>query len=74
MHTQVRNEFYKDTQGALLVFDVSRRSTFDSLGEWLVEMRSHVPHPSSMDNVIFAVCANKVRDLQQTESENYVHV
>ena len=58
--TKVRNEFYKDTQGALLVYDVGRRSTFDGFGGWLVEMRSHLPHPSDMNSVVFAVCANKV--------------
>ena len=58
---QVRNEFYKDAQGALLVYDASQRSTFDSLGDWLVEMRSHLPDPTNMDNIIVAVCANKVK-------------
>ena len=66
---QVRNEFYKDTQGALLVFDVACRSTFDCLGDWLIEMRSHLPQPSNMDNVIFAVCANKVSTLLFSISE-----
>ena len=42
------------------MFDVGHRSTFDCLGDWLIEMRSHLPHPSNMDNVVFAVCANKV--------------
>ena len=57
---QVRNEFYKDTQGAMLVYDVGQRSSFDSLGDWLIEMRSHLPHPSDMDSIVFIVCANKV--------------
>jgi DnaJ family protein C protein 27 len=35
----VRNEFYKDTQGALLVFDLSSRKSFDSLETWLSEAR-----------------------------------
>lgn len=58
---QVRNEFYKDAQGVILVYDVSHRSSFDGLGEWLVEMRSHLPRPSDINDVIFAVCANKVK-------------
>ena len=35
----VRNEFYKDTQGALLVFDVANRESFESLGSWLAEAK-----------------------------------
>ena len=58
---QVRNEFYKDAQGAILVYDVNHRSSFDCLSEWLVEMRSHLPRASDIDDVIFVVCANKVK-------------
>ena len=42
------------------MYDVARRATFDLLGEWLVEMKTHLPQPSNMDDVIVAVCANKV--------------
>ena len=59
-HLQVRNEFYRDTQGVLLVYDVTSRASFEVLGEWLVEMRSHLSNPSDMDSVAVAVCANKV--------------
>jgi GTPase SAR1 family protein len=37
----VRNEFYRDTQGALLVFDVGSRASFESLGRWLEEAAAH---------------------------------
>ena len=60
-HLQVRNEFYKDTQGVLLVYDVTNRASFDVLGEWVLEMRSHLSKPSDMDSVAVVVCANKVR-------------
>ena len=30
----VRNEFYRDAHGILLVFDVSDRSSFESLTRW----------------------------------------
>ncbi|GAB9468826.1 hypothetical protein Gpo141_00006131 [Globisporangium polare] len=34
---EVRNEFYKDTQGGILMFDVSSRKSFDALDAWLRE-------------------------------------
>lgn len=42
------------------MYDVSQRASFDALGDWLIEMRSHMEGPASTDCVIFAVCANKV--------------
>ena len=34
---EVRNEFYKDTQGGILMFDVGSRKSFDALDGWLRE-------------------------------------
>lgn len=56
----MRNEFYKDTQGALLVYDVTNRASFEALGDWLIEMRTHLSKPQDMDSIVFVVCANKV--------------
>lgn len=57
---EVRNEFYKDTQAAILVYDVTNRASFESLDAWLQEMRNEIGQPQKMDNIIFFVCANKV--------------
>jgi len=53
---EVRNEFYRDTQGVMLVYDVSNRESFRHLDDWLLEMRKFV---SDTDDFIVAVCANK---------------
>ncbi|KAJ3294383.1 DnaJ sub C member 27 [Borealophlyctis nickersoniae] len=34
VYFDIRNEFYKDTHGAILVYDVSNRSTFSALEKW----------------------------------------
>ena len=57
---QVRNEFYKDTQGALLVYDVGDRNSFESLDSWLLEMQNEIGNQTETDNVVICVCANKV--------------
>lgn len=36
-YLEVRNEFYKDSQAALLVYDVTHRASFEALGTWLEE-------------------------------------
>lgn len=40
-YIEVRNEFYKEAQGCLLVYDVTSRSSFESLGRWLAESKAH---------------------------------
>lgn len=36
-YAEIRNEFYKDAQGGLLVFDVGARGSFDALDAWWKE-------------------------------------
>ena len=42
------------------MYDVTNRSSFDALSDWLIEIRNNLPQPSDMDSVVFIVCANKV--------------
>ena len=53
-YLQVRNEFYGDAQGVLLVFDVNSRRTFESCQTWLDEAKQF----GSKDPVV-VVCGNK---------------
>uniref|UniRef100_A0A671NGN6 DnaJ homolog subfamily C member 27 n=1 Tax=Sinocyclocheilus anshuiensis TaxID=1608454 RepID=A0A671NGN6_9TELE len=57
---EVRNEFYKDSQGVILVYDVGLRESFDALDSWLTEMKQEMGSQVNMENIIFIVCANKV--------------
>lgn len=66
---EVRNEFYKDTQGALLVFDVSDRKSFESLDHWLMEMKNEMGNQNDHDNVVVCVCANKI-DIKRAVDES----
>ena len=61
MNIQVRNEFYKDTQGAMLVYDVGNRDSFDALDSWVDEIKKDIGNAADFEGVTFAVCANKVR-------------
>jgi DnaJ homolog subfamily C member 27 len=36
-YIEVRNEFYKDAQGCLLVYDITNRQSFDLLQQWIDE-------------------------------------
>jgi small GTP-binding protein len=39
----VTSAYYRGAFGALLVYDISRRSTFDNVGRWLQELNSECP-------------------------------
>ena len=38
LFADVRNEFYYDAHGILIVFDVTKRETFEGLGGWMHEI------------------------------------
>ncbi|EEF34153.1 ras-related protein RABA5a [Ricinus communis] len=50
----VTSAYYRGAVGALLVYDISRRQTFDSVGKWLNELHTH----SDM-NVVTILVGNK---------------
>ncbi|XP_067844573.1 dnaJ homolog subfamily C member 27 isoform X2 [Heptranchias perlo] len=57
---EVRNEFYKDTQGVILTYDVGQKDSFDALESWLAEMKQELGPHTNMENIVFVVCGNKV--------------
>lgn len=68
---EIRNEFYKDAQGILLVFDVTCRESFDALGDWLAEATKF---GANMKNIPIVLCANKVdkrRDVSEDEGRDF---
>ncbi|KAH0673392.1 hypothetical protein KY284_024479 [Solanum tuberosum] len=50
----VTSAYYRGAVGALLVYDISRRLTFDNIGRWLDELQTH----SDM-NVVIILVGNK---------------
>lgn len=42
------------------MYDVTNRSSFDVLSDWLSELRNNLANPTDMDSIVFVVCANKV--------------
>lgn len=67
-YVKVRNEFYKDTQGVMLVYDVGQKDSFDALDTWLAEMKQDLGPHGNMENIVFVVCANKVTALEMVHS------
>lgn len=51
---EIRNEFYKDSQGAILVFDVTNQRSFLQLEQYLQEAAKY-----GAKDLVVAVCGNK---------------
>lgn len=50
--------YYRGTLGCLLVYDITRRESFETLESWLIELRTHAP------NVSIVLVGNKI-DLEE---------
>jgi len=62
---EIRNEFYRDAQGCLLVYDVTNRDSFSECDTWLAEAAKYGANPSEMP---ITLCANKL-DKKRVVSE-----
>ncbi|KAF3443992.1 hypothetical protein FNV43_RR13682 [Rhamnella rubrinervis] len=50
----ITSAYYRGAVGALLVYDVTRRSTFENVGRWLKELRDHTD-----PNLVVMLIGNK---------------
>jgi DnaJ family protein C protein 27 len=57
-YADIRCEFFPDTSGVLLVFDVTNRVSYTHLGKWLDELKGSCA--DIFDNAAVVVCGNKI--------------
>ncbi|CAE8588845.1 unnamed protein product, partial [Polarella glacialis] len=57
----ITRAYYRGATGALLVFDIGRRATFDHLAQWLLDARQN-----AQPNMVIILVANK-SDLERRE-------
>eukprot|EP00239_Pterosperma_sp_CCMP1384_P012032 CAMPEP_0197865030 /NCGR_PEP_ID=MMETSP1438-20131217/43430_1 /TAXON_ID=1461541 /ORGANISM="Pterosperma sp., Strain CCMP1384" /LENGTH=250 /DNA_ID=CAMNT_0043483433 /DNA_START=443 /DNA_END=1195 /DNA_ORIENTATION=- len=62
---EVRNEFYRDAQGCLLVYDVTSRASFEALDAWIQEGQRY-----GAENAVVVVAGNKTDQSRRVISEN----
>jgi DnaJ family protein C protein 27 len=68
---EVRNDFYKETNGLLRVYDVTNKRSFDSMDMWLREANK-----CGATSAYLAVCGTKAdlktrRGVQKSEAESW---
>ena len=62
----ITRSYYRGADGCLLVYDISRRSTFSALSMWLSEARQHSNNP----NLVVMMVGNKA-DLESKRQVPY---
>jgi len=68
---EVRNEFYKDAQGIVLVFDVGNKESFDECDTWISEAAKYGANPSDTPVVLCANKTDKKRIVGTEEARSY---
>ncbi|KAA6383549.1 MAG: putative Ras family GTPase [Streblomastix strix] len=63
-YLEIRNEFYKEAEGAILVFDVNSKSSFVGLEKWLDEAQKY-----GAKDYIAILCGNKTDIKKRVVSE-----
>lgn len=66
----ITSAYYRGAVGALLVYDITKKQTFDNLQRWLRELRDHAD-----TNIVILMAGNKsdlnhLRAVQETEGES----
>lgn len=73
-YKSLSNNYFKNAQGIILVFDLNNRDTFNSLKEWLISIHDNVGKDS---NVQIVVLGNKVdlkREVDKSEGEEFCNL
>ena len=64
VYFEVRNEFYLDTHGVFLTFDVSNRISFENLKVWMKELKQF-----SNSSPPIIICGNKCDNIRTVSRE-----
>jgi len=62
----ITSAYYRGSVGALLVYDMSKRITFENVARWLKELRDHAD-----ENIVIMLVGNKrdLRHMRQVQTE-----
>ena len=69
----IASNYYRRAAGAVLVYDITKRETFDALEDWIEQL-----HNSCEEDVVLLIVGNKAdkernRDVAREEGEQFAH-
>jgi DnaJ family protein C protein 27 len=68
---EIRNEFYKDSQGCLLVYDMGSRDSFEDCDNWLAEAAKFGANPTEIPITLCANKSDKKRVISEREGRDF---
>ena len=66
-YSNIRSNYYIGAHGAFIVYDVSRRSSFDNISNWIVELKKNIGN-----KIPIVIIANKI-DLREQSHPSFIH-
>jgi small GTP-binding protein len=66
-YSKIRSNYYVGTHAAFIIFDVSRRTSFDNISNWVSELKKN-----SNQNIPIVIIANKI-DLRADSNINFIY-
>ena len=70
-YQEVRNEFYKESQVMLLMYDVSRKGTFEALPKWLAEAEANAGEHLQIFVIACKTDIDKKRAISKKDGETF---
>ena len=50
----VTRQYYKDSQGAIIIYDLTKKESFDKIKKWIEELKNNAPK-----NIVIMILGNK---------------
>ena len=70
-YKSLSNNYFKNAQGIILVFDLNNRDTFNSLKDWLISIHDNVGKDSNIQIVVLGNKVDLKREVLKNEGEEF---
>jgi small GTP-binding protein len=70
-YKSLTNAFFRNAQGVILVYDVSKSDTFDNLKYWIQSIKTNIGEKSDIKNIIIGNKIDLNREVMKDEAENF---
>jgi len=68
-YQRIRFQFYQGSDGILLVFDLTNRSTFENIFKWYEDMKKNIPHSDKIKFILIGNKKDKEKEIKVSTEE-----
>lgn len=71
-YRSITRSYYRNSAGVLLVYDITKRASFDHMGEWLYEAKRHIEPHKAVFCLIGCKCdMENLREVSYEEAKQF---